>query len=425
MSKKTKRLIVIAAAMILLTIVAVVMYEFTIARPGKRKILPALPGKATTASQYDPDLYAPGLLKIMDRRLLTAVPLHDQTSVTLIASYYNTSAKRGEEGTRSDVYLASDQLMYGRGLVKMDKRSDYLEWVKTFDAAFLKEDGFHADFLDASGDVGESHWSVTLAYTRALLEGYDAFGADVLSEAIRSCSDRLLPVFRENKTADELLAGPRTLLAYDEWDQPPPGTLPTPGEAQPVLRARGTYLADIDLWALLALSRFDSAWAPLAAEWKQIVSLGKNESPLPLYASAVLEDKENYLAVTGKTLVTQTTEQLRIAIHLAEVSVIDRELLSFIRTSLRDQKKLASGWNPVSGTSAATDALPSDYALALMLGRAADDPVLIDSAREVMMYAYASSQTSDIVGGWYRTGDVARVFRLIASDNVHVMNAIR
>ncbi|MCK9176994.1 MAG: hypothetical protein M0O95_04805, partial [Clostridiales bacterium] len=65
------------------------------------------------------------------------------------------------------------------------------------------------------------------------------------------------------------------------------------------------------------------------------------------------------------------------------------------------------------------------YALALILGRAADDPLLIESAFTVMMYSYASSQTSDIVGGWYRPGDSARIFRLVATDNVTVMNAIR
>jgi hypothetical protein len=29
------------------------------------------------------------------------------------------------------------------------------------------------------------------------------------------------------------------------------------------------------------------------------------------------------------------------------------------------------------------------------------------------------------VGGWYRPSDSARVFRLVATDNVAVMNAIR
>lgn len=425
MSKKTKRLIIIAVALILLTVLAVILYELTIARPGRKKTLPALPGKAVSADEYDPDLYAPGLLKIMDSRLLVPVQLDDRVEVSLLSSSYTTSPKRGEEGTRSGLYLASDQIMYGRGLVKMNKRSDFLDWVKAFDLAFLQKDGFHAAFRDAEGQVADSHWSVTLAFTRALLEGYDAFGGSYLVGEIELYSSLLLPVFRENNTADELLAGPRALLAYDDWDTPPPGTLPTPGESAPLEQARGTYLADVDLWALLALSRFDSAWAPIASEWKRIVTSARSESPLPLYASAVSDDKENYFLVTGDELLSRTTEQLKIAIHLAEVGVVDRDFLSLIRSSLRDNKKLTNGWNPVSGSAASAEAVPSDYALALILGRAADDPLLIQSAFTVMMYSYASSQTSDIVGGWYRPGDSARVFRLVATDNVAVMNAIR
>ena len=114
MSKKTKRLIIIAVALILLTVLAVILYELTIARPGRKKTLPALPGKAVSADEYDPDLYAPGLLKIMDSRLLVPVQLDDRVEVSLLSSSYTTSPKRGEEGTRSGLYLASDQIMYGR-----------------------------------------------------------------------------------------------------------------------------------------------------------------------------------------------------------------------------------------------------------------------------------------------------------------------
>ncbi|NLA96477.1 MAG: hypothetical protein GX838_06520 [Clostridiaceae bacterium] len=433
MSKNMRRILFGAALLLLAALVFVLVNEFVLTGSTREKKLPELPGAAKPADLYDPDLLAPGVLKVVQDKLSVQLAVDHQVVDGILSSCYETSPRRGEEGSVAAVYTAADQIMYGRALVRMGKKSDFVRWAENFDRAYRGEEhSFHAAFLAADDQAlpllvsqRDPHWSVTLAYTRALLEGYRAFGGKALASLITAESERLLPVFVEGETGSELLAGPRTLLAYDEWDIPPAGTVPEPGESQPVERAVGTHLADIDLWAMLALSRFDPAWAPIASGWKRIVAGAKLDSELPLYASAVSTDGVTYLSVTGESSLAQTREQLSITLRLAEIGAIDQEFISFFRSQLRDNKQLPSGWNPVTSGASDVSALPADYALAMMLGRAADDQVLIESAREVMLLSYASSQTSDIFGGWYRSGETARTYKLTAEDNTAVLNALR
>lgn len=432
MSKKAHRILLIAAGVLVAVLVLVLAYELIFASSRRRWKLPELPGAAGSADLYDPGLLSPGLLKIIQNKLLVQVSVDSVTVDGLLVSAYETPARQTQEGSRTGLYLASDQIAYGRGLARMGKKADFNRWLQAFDQAFGREgEPFHASHLTGQEDFpsivqrGPAHWSVTLSYTRALLEGYRAFGGKALAARIMDLSDRLLPLFQEKETASPLIAGPRTLLAYDEWDTPPPDTVPEPGEEQPLEHALGTHLAEIDCWTLLALSRFDAQWAPLAADWQKILTRARLDGPLPLYASALGDDGETYLAVTGESTLSSLREELLINLHLAEVGQTDSEFISWLRSQLRDNKELPSGWNPVNGQASSAQAQSADYALALLLGRAAGDQLLMDEARQALMTAYASSQTSDILGGWYRAGKSQRTFLLVAEDNTAVLVSLR
>lgn len=442
----------IVAGVLAIAVLAIILFEFVFV-PSRRGIaLPSLPGLSSSSSVYDPDLLAPGISKIMKDRLVTSVTVNGERADGLLASSYETSERRGFPGIKTSSFLAGDQIRYGRALVRMNERSAFFDWVETFDRAFRpKGTGFHASALRSvetgapySDDAKTSeatpqeddstlsayepvspHWSVTLSYARALLEGYRKFGGRDLEKRIREESDALLPLFRDGKTDSPLLAGPRMLLALDDWDDPIPGSTPEPGQDAPIEQSPGTYLADIDLWALSAFSRFEPAWAAVASDWRDIVEDAVLEGRLPLYASAYRSDTGSYIAVTGGGLISSTREQLQIAVHLAEVGVVHRDFMSFIRSSLRDDRRLPTGWNPVTGNPVGQSVFSCDYALALTLGRVADDTLLIDVAREAMMRQYAGSQTSDVFGGWYRAGSTSYTFKLVAEDNTAVLLALR
>ena len=449
MSKRKRTVLLIVAGALALAVLAVILFEFVFS--GRIKIkLPPLPGTASSVGEYDPDLLAPGVRKIMDRHLVTSITVNGEMVDGLLAISYETSPRRGFPGTKTAGFLAGDQIRYGRALVRMNERGAYFKWVDNFDRAFRPSGtAFHASALrsvetsarrteepklteqddtDVFPEIFEPvdpHWSVTLSYARALMEGYQKYGGRDLERRIREESAVLLPVFRDRKTDSELLAGPRMLLALDEWDEPIPGSTPEPGEDAPIERSPGTHLADIDLWAMSSFARFDPAWAVIAGEWRNIVEGSLLESSLPLYASAYRSDTESYLAITGGGVMSTTREQLEIAIHLAEVGVVDRDFLSFIRSALRDEKRMPAGWNPVTGGPSGQSSSPTEYALALVLGRVANDSLLIDSARDTLMRHYASSQTSDIFGGWYRPGSSSVTYYLVAEDNTAVLLALR
>lgn len=477
MSKRKRIILSILAGILVFSVAAVLIYEFFMSRRGSRIALPELPGLASSPKEYDPDTLAPGIMKAIEQHLLTSVSVRGRQVDGLLASAYETSLLRGEEGTKTALISAGDQIRYGRALVRMNERTAFFKWLDVFDSAFRSEsDDFHASVLKpgtagsdttgtaeaakensgTDGSAGEAadippdteetgvepgrdeqpaetdiyvpadpHWSVTLSYTRVLLEGYRRFGGRDLEKRITAESDALLPVFLSKKTDSELLAGPRMLLAVDAWDRPIPGSTPEPGKDAPIERSVGTYLADIDLWALSALARFDPRWAPIAGAWQETVENAALESAMPLYASAVRSEDASYITVTGGGLLSSVREQLAIAVSLAEVGSVNRDFVSFVRSSVRDAKRLPLGWNPVSGSASGSSALPADYAEALILGRISGDALLVETAREVLMQFYAGSQTSDIFGGWFRAGQTAYTYRLVAEDNTAVLGAFR
>jgi len=110
MSKKTQRTLMFTALILVLAMASVLVYELVYARLGRRIELPPLYGRASASEEYDPDLLAPGILKIVDDKLSAALAVDADTSARLIASSYETPAARGEEGQRSESFLAPDQL---------------------------------------------------------------------------------------------------------------------------------------------------------------------------------------------------------------------------------------------------------------------------------------------------------------------------
>lgn len=426
MSKRTRHVIVWSVVAVMVAAAAAIVLAGV---PRWTKVrLPERPGVADAAGAYDPDLWAPAVLKITDARLLTPVDLSNGTSVQLLASVYETPPLRGVPGTRSDVFAAPDQIGYGRALVAMDKRRAFMAWVDDFDAAYRDAStGWHCVSLQmteaGSLQRGPARWSVTLAYARALLEGYDAFGGRTLKAAVTAVSDRLLPVFQARETAEPLTVGSRMLLGFDAWDRPPRDLVPEPGEDVPVEHGVGTYLADIDLWALYALSRFDPAWAPIATAWETTLRQAWTDGDVPYYASAVADDG-TYYAVTGEGHAIKMREQLTIALHVAETGHAEPHFIAMLRTALRDRMALPRSIHVVSGAPS-SEAEAVDYALARLLGRATGDDVLTRVAYDAMARSRASSQTSDIFGGWYRPGATVRTYRLVAADQTAVLRALR
>lgn len=408
----------------------------------KRVELPALYGAAEKADTYDPDIYAPGMMSVIKSHLLTEVLLISDTSedkasnktVTLLASSYETPEKRGEDGTKSTLFNASDQILYGRALVAMRNKRAFYKWMRDFDAAYWRDkSSFHDAWLrisepaSAEGSTasstfvilhGNAYWPVTLAYTRALLEAWRLWGGGEIERAITKASDALWPIFKEKKTDQPLRAGAQLPLALDVWEEPWP--LPDEDVVQ-----MGTLLSEIDLWTLLSLSRFEPKWAPVASYWITLTERANEGGDLPLMAPAVNATSQEYIVLRDGEQVVFLREQLIMALHLAEVGLSDDAFLSMIRSSLRDYKRLPIAWNVINSAPLAMEATPCDYALAMRLGRAVGDRQLIEDAKEVLLRHRTASQNSVIFGGLFRDGSTPYTSTLNAIDNAMGVLALR
>lgn len=404
--------------------------------------LPTLYGAPEKADAYDPDIFAPGMMSVIKSHLITEVQLMydssegqaSKTTVTLLASSFETPEKRGEDGTRSTLFNASDQILYGRALVAMRNKRDFYKWMRDFDAAFWRDKSpFHDAWLrvqesDSDEEMtassvpvilrGNAYWPVTLAYTRALLEAWRIWGGGEIERAISKASDALWPIFMEKMTDQPLRAGAQLPLALDVWEEP----WPLPDED--VIRM-GTLLSEIDLWALLSLSHFEPKWAPVATYWITLTEQAVQDGDLPLMAPAVNATTQEYIVLRDGEQTIYLREQLIIAIHLAEVGMSDDAFLSMIRSSLRDNKRLPIGWNVLNNTPLVIEATPCEYALAMRLGRAVGDQQLIEDANEVMLRHRTTSQNSVIFGGLFRDGSTPYTSTLTAIDNAMGVLALR
>ncbi len=404
--------------------------------------LPVLYGEAEKADTYDPDIYAPGMMSVIKSHLITEVQLISDTSedqaskktVSLLASSYETPEKRGENGSKSTLFNASDQILYGRALVAMRNKRTFYKWMRDFDEAFWRDDSsFHDAWLRieesdptegakaSSNPVilrGNVHWPVTLAYTRALLEAWRLWGGGELERAIMKASDALWPIFENKNTDQPFRAGAQLPLALDVWEEP----WPLPDDD--IVRM-GTLLFEIDLWALLSLSRFEPKWAPVATYWIALTERANEDGNLPFMAPAVNATTQEYIVLRDGEQVILLREQLIMALHLAEVGLSDDTFLSMIRSSLRDNKRLPIGWDVINSAPLAIEATPCEYALAMRLGRAVGDLQLIEDANEALLRHRVASQNSVIFGGLYRDGSTSYTNTLTAIDNAWGILALR
>ena len=190
-------------------------------------------------------------------------------------------------------------------------------------------------------------------------------------------------------------------------------------------RSNGTLLFEIDLWALLSLSRFEPKWAPVATYWIALTERANEDGNLPFMAPAVNATTQEYVVLRDGEQVIFLREQLIMALHLAEVGLSDDTFLSMIRSSLRDNKRLPIGWNVINSAPLAIEATPCEYALAMRLGRAVGDLQLIEDANEALLRHRVASQNSVIFGGLYRDGSTLYTNTLTAIDNAWGVLALR
>ena len=304
--------------------------------------------------------------------------------------------------------------------------------MKDFDIAYWRSDSsFHDTWLrieetdpfyaaTVSSPVlvrGEASWAVTLAYTRALLEAWRLWGGREIERAIVKASDALWQVFDEMKTDQSLRAGAQLPLALDVWEEP----WPLPDED---IVTQGTLLSEIDLWALLALSRFEPKWASIASHWINVTKNARLEGELPLMAPAVCATTQDYIALRDGKRTLFLREQLIMALHLAEVNITQTRSFHD-RSSLRDYKCLPVGWNMLNNAPLTTEATPSDYALVMRYGRAVGDQQLIEDAKEALLRFRVVTQSSVIFGGFYRVGSTPYTSTLTALDNTSAVLAFR
>lgn len=433
---------IILAVLLLFAMIFPLLLLFSCGVVSHKADLPILYGALEDADDYDPDILAPGIMSVMKSRLLADIALtsdassikKSKTTVTLVASAYETPEKRGDDGKRSTLFNAYDQLLYGRTLVVMHRKRDFYKWMRDFEAAYkCDESSFHdawlrvedADYSDTTTSSsphvvlrGEAHWSVTLAYTRALLEAWRLWGGREIEVAIAEASDALLPIFEEKKTDQPLRAGAQLPLALDVWEEP----WPLPDEN--IVRM-GTLISEIDLWTLLSLSRFEPKWAPITTHWIALAKNAPHESDLPLMAPVVHATTQEYIALRDGEQVIYLREQLTMALHLAEVGVSDDAFLSMIRSTLRDCKRLPVGWNILNSAPLLMEAMPCDYALAMRLGRAVCDQQLVEDAQEALLCYRVNSQSSEIFGGFFHSGSTPYTSTMTAIDNASAVLALR
>ena len=145
MSKRKRTVLLIVAGALALAVLAVILFEFVFS--GRIKIkLPPLPGTASSAGEYDPDLLAPGVRKIMDRHLVTSITVNGEM-VDLLAISYETSPRRGFPERRRQDFLRATR--YGtEGRLSDERARRIFQMGRQFDRAFRPSGtAFHASAL--------------------------------------------------------------------------------------------------------------------------------------------------------------------------------------------------------------------------------------------------------------------------------------
>ena len=331
---------------------------------------------------------------------------------TTVFEYYQIAGKTGTPpASISEYVFLDDQLeLLGFYVEQNDKAkySELNEWIKT---AFKSSNGLFvkrlvsADLQIPAGDQ-EIRIAEQIHYCRILIEGYDRFGQAGDLNMVKTLSTQIYPFCKEKSMLppEMTIALPQetSIPDFSATPIPKPSILPTIDPAQ-ITYLGVVDLSDIDLYALKLLSSVDEGWNAVYTNCLDVVQKAAIEDPVPFYQAGFDPVKNGYVPYLTQNAEFVFEYQIKIILHLAEVSQMRELTFSYLRQQLFSTRTFFESYQIPTLTPTTENESNIGYALMARIARIREDKDLYDLCVDRIKWTTATNVDSQIYGLPFRT----------------------
>lgn len=409
---------------LLAAVITGLFFGFRALFPGTEPIAfnASFPGSNRTDLTYGKQKSAKDLKDGLQKRLI---------QTTGVLEYYQIAGKTGTPPSeKSEFFLFEDQVDLLSFYVEQKDKSSFNrlnDWVKS---KFQTGEGFFVKRIDTAtlerpkGTL-EVRVSDQIRYCRVLIEAYDRFRQNRDLDLVKSLSTRLYPLCKENN-----LPPPEMSIALPE-ETPTPDFTATPEPKPSVLPtidpAKITYigvvdLATIDLYALQLLSLVDGGWKAVYDHCLDIVQNAAIDDPVPLYQAGYDIQKAGYVPYLTQNAEFVFEDQMKIMLHLAEVSQLRESSFSYLKQQLFNTKSFYQTYQILTGTPSTENESITGYAIMARIARIRQDKELYELCIGRIAWNTATIASSEIFGLPFRTLEDGTI-RSYAKDVISALKA--
>jgi len=395
----------IIAGVLAIALLAGMYFGYRFLFPGTKSIAfhAAFPGSRSADLTYESKKTAVDLKEGFQNKLIQTIG---------VLEYYQIAGKTGTPpAVKSTKMLFEDQIELLSFYIEQKNRSAFNKlnsWIKS---TFQADNGLFVKQVDSGsfnkpGGALEIRVSDQIRYCRVLIEAYDRFGQGGDLDLVRALSTQLYPLCKANN-----LLPPELSIALPEETPTPDFTAtpePKPSAVPTIDASKITYigvvdLASIDLYALRLLSFVESGWEDVYRNCLDVIQKAAIDSPVPFYQAGYNIRESGYVPYLTGNAEFIFEDQMKIMLHLAEVSQTRESSFSYLKQLLLNTSTFYETYEILTAKASSERESIAGYAYMARIARIRQDKELYDLCIGRIEWNTATSASSDIYGLPFRT----------------------
>lgn len=378
-------------------------YRFIYSGPDKISFNAVFPGVKSSGFTFEAQKSAKTLKDGFQKKLVQSYG---------VLEYYQIAGKTGTPpAKKSENMIFENQVNLLSFYVEIKDKNSFNKlnnWIKSI---FQSENGLFVkkvstDKLEKPEGGLEVSVSEQIYYCRVLIEAYVRFGQKRDLDLVITLSKQLYPLCK-----DKNILPPEMSIALPEetptpdftaTPEPKPSVMPTIDPSK-IIYIGVVDLSTIDLYALKLLTSIDAGWDAVYKNCLEVISKAAIDSPAPFYQAGYDVQKAGYVPYLMQKTEFDFEQQMKILLHLAEVSQIRESSFSYLKQQLFNTKTFYQTYQILTATATTENESITGYALMARIARIRQDKELYDLCIDRIEWNTATSTDSDVYGLPFQT----------------------
>ncbi|MHB1483256.1 MAG: hypothetical protein ACYCYI_01205 [Saccharofermentanales bacterium] len=371
-NRNPRRIIIVSISVIIIAGLAAGIY-FNFFNHGKLNMKLDFPGSMVQDMTF---------AKQKSAKEMKSMFLSKLTDNTGVLEYYQIAGKSGNPPAKVSEFMdLDDQLELLSFYAEQKNEKDFKILNNWINEKFQTNNGFYADKISSSSQRIPAGAQVVVTasqirYCRILLEGYARFGRASYFRSAKNLSESVYPLCKADKIlpAETRIALPEETPTPDYSATPSPKSTMTPAIDETKIRyINAVDLSEIELYALKILSSVDDKWNPIYMNCVEIVKNALISDPVPLFEGGYDIAHKSYIPFLYQNPEFIFEDQMKIALHLAEISELNEQTFAYLKQQLFNTKSFYQRYSILTGIASTEDESITGYAMMARVARIRED----------------------------------------------------